>query len=127
MPHKPISLSPTQMTELETLAAVLTTEQIADFFGIARRTFYDLMARDEEVAARYKRGRARAIGSIAQTLITKARAGDTIAMLFYLKTQGGWREADREPRLLEETEVAPIEFRVLPAVTQVRVTRGDNA
>lgn len=77
--------------------------------------------------ARYKKGRARAIGAIAQTLITKARAGDTIAMLFYLKTQGGWREADREPRLLEETEVAPIDFRVLPAVTELRVTRGSDS
>ena len=87
-----ITLTPAQMAEVETLAAVLTTEQIADFFGIGRRTFYSLMERDEDIAARYKRGKARAIGSIAQTLISKARAGDTASMIFYLKTQGGWRE-----------------------------------
>lgn len=85
-------LSDAQKVEVETLAAVLTTEQIADFFGIGRRTFYSLMERDEEIAARYKKGKARAIGAIAQTLISKARAGDTTSMIFYLKTQAGWRE-----------------------------------
>lgn len=127
MARQPFSLDEAQKAEVETLAAVLTTEQIADFFGIARRTFYSLMERDEDIAARYKKGRARAIGAIAQTLISKARAGDTIAMLFYLKTQGGWREADRMPNLGEDTPVAPIEFRFLPAITEVRVTRGRDS
>ena len=85
-------LSDAQKAEVETLAAVLTTDQIADFFGIGRRTFYSLMERDDEIAARYKKGKARAIGAIAQTLISKARAGDTTSMIFYLKTQAGWRE-----------------------------------
>ena len=92
MGRHPTELGEAQKAEVETLAAVLTTEQIADYFGIGRRTFYDLMVRDEEIAARYKKGKARAIGAIAQTLISKARAGDTVSMLFYLKTQGGWRE-----------------------------------
>lgn len=127
MARLPMSLNEAQKTEVETLAAVLTSEQIADYFGIARRTFYSLMERDEDIAARYKKGKARAIGAIAQTLITKARAGDTIAMLFYLKTQGGWREADREARLIDDAPMMPIEVRVLAAVTEVRVTRGSDA
>jgi hypothetical protein len=127
MARQPMELSDTQKAEVETLAAVLTTEQIADYFGIGRRTFYSLMERDEEIAARYKKGRARAIGAVAQTLITKARAGDTIAMLFYLKTQGGWREADREPVTVEQLDLAPIEIRVLTAVSDVRVTRCADA
>ena len=85
-------LSDAQKAEVETLAAVLTTEQIADFFGICRSTFFAMMARDDEIAGRYKKGKARAIGAIAQTLISKARAGDTTSMIFYLKTQAGWRE-----------------------------------
>lgn len=92
MGRHPTELTEAQKAEVETLAAVLTTEQIADFFGIGWRTFYDLMARDEDIAARYKKGKARAIGAIAQTLISKARAGDTVSMIFYLKTQAGWRE-----------------------------------
>ena len=92
MACQPMQLTDAQKAEVETLAAVPTTDQIVDFFGIGRRTFCSLMERDEEVAARYKKGKARAIGAIAQTLISKARAGDTTSMIFYLKTQAGWRE-----------------------------------
>lgn len=85
-------LNDAQLAEVETLASVLTAAQMADYFGIGRTTFFSIMTRNEEVAERYKRGKARAIGAIAQSLITKARAGDTASMIFYLKTQAGWRE-----------------------------------
>jgi hypothetical protein len=88
-------LTAAEKAEVETLAAVLSAEQIADYLGMGRRTFYSVMERDEDVAARYKRGRARAVGAVAQSLITKARGGNVTAMIFYLKTQGGWRETDR--------------------------------
>jgi carbohydrate-selective porin OprB len=54
------------------------------------------MTRDDDVSAAYKRGRTKAIGSVAQALIQQAQAGNTTAMIFYLKTQAGWRENDRE-------------------------------
>ena len=95
MARSPLELTPAQKAEVETLAAVLTTEQISDYFGIGRRTFYAMMERDEEIAARYKKGKARAIGAIAQGLIAKARGGDTTSMIFYLKTQAGWRETQQ--------------------------------
>jgi DNA-binding CsgD family transcriptional regulator len=87
-----VTLDEAQKAEVETLAAVLSVQQIADYFGIARSTFFTLINRDPEIARHYHRGRARAIGSIAQSLITKARSGDTASMIFYLKTQAGWRE-----------------------------------
>jgi hypothetical protein len=90
-----IALTEQQRSEVETLAAVLTAEQMADYFGIGRTTFFAMMQRDPEIAERYKRGKARAVGSIAQSLITKARAGDTASMIFFLKTQGGWSETAR--------------------------------
>ena len=86
------TLTDAQKAEVETLAAVLATDQIADFFGIGRTTFWSMMQRDEAIAERYKKGKARAIGAIAQGLIAKARGGDTTSMIFYLKTQAGWRE-----------------------------------
>ncbi len=92
MSRQPFTLTDAQKAEVETLAAVLTAEQVADYFGIGRRTFYSMMERDEEIAARYKRGKAKAIGVIAQGLINKARSGDTTSMIFFLKTQAGWRE-----------------------------------
>ncbi len=97
-----ISLTEAQKAEVETLASVLSTEQIADFFAISRRTFYSMMARDEEIAARYKRGKAKAIGAIAQGLINKARGGDTASMIFFLKTQAGWRETTQIEHTLPE-------------------------
>ena len=71
-------------------------QQIADYLGIARSTFFSLIQRDPEIGRNYHRGRARAIGSIAQSLITKARNGDTASMIFYLKTQAGWRDTPAE-------------------------------
>jgi hypothetical protein len=105
MGRHPICLTEAQKAEVETLAAVLTAEQVADYFGIGRRTFYSMMERDEEIAARYKRGKAKAIGVIAQGLINKARSGDTASMIFFLKTQAGWREtASLEHRLENKPE-----------------------
>jgi hypothetical protein len=102
------TLTPEQLAEVETLAAVLNAEQIADYFGVGRTTFFSMMRRDEEIAARYKRGKARAIGAIAQGLIQKARSGDTTSMIFYLKTQGGWRETMQiEQRNDEPAEARP--------------------
>jgi len=77
---------------VETLAALLNQDQIADYFGIARNTFRAICERDEEVFERYKRGKAKAIAHVANGLLQKARAGDTTSAIFYLKTQAGWRE-----------------------------------
>ncbi len=104
MSRAPISLSPDQVHEVETLAALLNQEQIADYFGISRRTFQNILARDDEVAARYKRGKAKAIAHVANSLLQKARAGDTTSAIFYLKTQAGWREVPREERAREVGE-----------------------
>ena len=103
MPRAPMTLTDAQKAEVETLAAVLTAEQVADYFGIGRRTFYSMMQRDEEIAARYKKGKARAIGAIAQGLINKARGGDTTSMIFFLKTQAGWRETSKIEHTVPES------------------------
>ena len=95
MPPKPIELTDTQRGEIETLAALLNQEQIADYLGIGRTTFHRLMQRDPDIEARYKRGKAKAIAHVAKGLLQKARSGDTTSSIFYLKTQAGWRETER--------------------------------
>lgn len=93
MTGRPLTtITDAQRAEVETLSAVLNAEQIADFLGIGRTTFFAILNRDEDLSERYKRGKARAIGAVAQSLVTKARAGNVTAMIFFLKTQGGWRE-----------------------------------
>ena len=90
------TLTPAQVTEVETLAAVLNQEQIADYFGFSQDTFQRMMERDAEVMRSYKRGKAKAIGSIGANLIGQAKSGNVAAAIFYLKTQAGWREQQND-------------------------------
>ena len=94
MGRKPKELTEEQTVQVEALAAYLTQDQIADYFGITRPTFAAMIERDPDISARYKRGKAKAIGTVAQGLLQKARAGDTTSAIFYLKTQAGWRETN---------------------------------
>ena len=89
------TLTDKQRGEVETLAAFLSIEQLADYFGIGRTTFYALAEKDPEILEHYKRGKSKAIAHIAQGLIQKARAGDTTSAIFFLKTQARWRETER--------------------------------
>ena len=86
------TLTPDQVAEVATLAAVLSQEQIADYFGISRPTFAAICERQPEVLLQYKKGKARAIGTVAKGLLQKARDGDTASAIFYLKTQASWKE-----------------------------------
>jgi hypothetical protein len=90
-----IIFTPDQVHQVEALAAYLSVEQIADYFGIAPNTFTEVRERQPEVLAAYKKGRANAIAVIAQKgIIQQAQEGNVAAACFYLKTQAGWREKD---------------------------------
>ena len=89
-------LTDEQLAQVEALGSVLSIEQIADYFGIAKNTFYAIMERQPHVSERYKKGKAKAIGSVAKGLLQKAQSGDTASAIFYLKTQAGWREQKEE-------------------------------
>ena len=95
MPRPPIELTPNQIAEVETLASVLSKEQIADYFGIGRNTFTAILERDPEVFVRYKKGKSKAIRAVGTKLLQKAMEGDIASMIFYLKTQAGWSTEQR--------------------------------
>lgn len=97
----PTKLTDEEVAQVEALGAVLSIEQISDYFGIAKSTFYSIMERQPEVSLRYKKGKAKAIGSVSQGLLKKAISGDNVAAIFYLKTQAGWKET----QTLEHVEV----------------------
>lgn len=88
----PVELTEDQIREVQTLAAVLNTAQIADYLGVSHVTFKAIRERDERVSFAYKNGKAKAIASIGGNLITSAKKGNTAAQIFYLKTQAGWSE-----------------------------------
>lgn len=85
-------LTKDQVAQVEALGAVLSQEQIAEYFGIAKGTWYAILKRQPEVLERYEKGKARAVGSVAQGLLKRAIAGDNVAAIFYLKTQARWTE-----------------------------------
>lgn len=93
--------------QVEKLASVLSKSQLADYLNISENTFRAIEDRQPEVSEAYKRGKAKAIGSVATNLIQQAQAGNTTAAIFYLKTQAGWKE-DKEP----ERELPPIQIHV---------------
>lgn len=95
-----IVLTDEQRDEVRVLAPYLTQELIADHLGISRSTFKRILKRDDETLALYKNARASVIAKISQTLIGKAIKGDMTAMIFFLKTQAGWRETNRTEHVL---------------------------
>lgn len=110
------TLSDEQKAQVEALASVLSQEQIADYFGMARNTFAAIADRDEDVSERYKRGKAKAIAGVAKGLLQKAQSGDTTSAIFYLKTQAGWRE----------TQVVEHEGEIAVKAVQVSFERPDR-
>ena len=90
--RKKKGLAAKQIHELETLAAVLTQAQLADFFGMSERTFRNRKMEDDRIDAAYKKGRASAVAKVGTSLIQQALGGNITAAIFYLKTQGGWKE-----------------------------------
>ena len=109
MPRPPITLTPEQSREVETLAALLSQDQIADYLGICRNTFRAICERDAEVGERYKKGKAKAIAHVANGLLQQARAGDRTSAIFYLKTQAGWREVNHFEHVSPDKSMGPRE------------------
>lgn len=95
MPRPKKELTDEQVDELETLAAVLNQEQIANYFGMSPNTLRARMQEDEAILAAYKRGKAKAIEEVGGHLLEQARDGNTTAIIFYLKTQAGWKETQK--------------------------------
>jgi len=80
------------IAQVEALASVMTKSQIADYFGIEENTLRAVERRQPEVFEAYKKGKARAILKVSQNLLAQSNSGNTVATIFYLKTQAGWRE-----------------------------------
>jgi|APLak6261659701_1056019.scaffolds.fasta_scaffold00028_7 hypothetical protein len=85
-------LTDKQISQVEALASYLNIEQISDYLGISRPTFYAIMERQPEVALHYKKGKAKAIEGRAKSLILQSEEGNTAATIFYLKCQAGWKD-----------------------------------
>jgi len=93
----PVIFNDKQMIELQALSAVLNKSQVADYFGITEKTLREIERRQPEVNTAYKKGKVKQIASMGSNLVQLAKAGNVSANIFYLKTQGGWKEEQSEP------------------------------
>ena len=93
---------------VEQHAAVGTRhEQIAKILGVALNTMKRYYREELDL------GLSRANAVIASTLFAQAKGGNTTAMIFWLKTRGGWRETAKIEHAGAPGE--PIEIRQLDA------------
>ena len=106
-----------QVAQVEALAAYLSTEQIADYFKVARNTFAAICERQPEVFEQYKKGKAKAIANVAQGLVKQAIEGNMTAAIFYLKTQAGWRETAQAEPVKDDTEIT---------ITVIRASKNES-
>lgn len=110
----PVVFTEEQVAQVEALAAVLSKAQMADYFNIGENTLRSVEERQPEVLEAYKRGKSKAIAGVASNLLSQARNGNMSAAMFYLKTQGGWRETSRHE--LTGEDGGPVEIRKIERV-----------
>jgi hypothetical protein len=71
-----------------------TDEQIADFFEVSVSTIHNWYKEHPEFLQSIKLSKLQADVEVARTLYSKARAGDTVASIFWLKNRQprSWRD-----------------------------------
>jgi hypothetical protein len=109
--------------KVEKMAAYLTQDQVADVLGMHRETFRKLCNENEALNRHYKRGQALSISGVAQSLIKQGMDGNVAALIFFLKTKGGWKEEAPEAEVA--TPVA-ISFNINDAREEITVTKGED-
>lgn len=81
------------IAQVEQLASQgLSQQQIADSLGISERTLRNRKRESTEVAEAIKRGKAKGVAFVTNKLMQSIKKGNIAAMIFFLKTQGGWHE-----------------------------------
>lgn len=103
----PVTLTDDQILEIEELAQDLNIEQIADYLGIGESTFYEVKKRDARVSRAYKKGKAKSIRETVSMLRAAMRGGDITAMIFHLKTQGGWSTSENKSYVKAKFKFVP--------------------
>ncbi len=86
---KPWEPTPEEIAKVRLYAGLGSTqEHIAAMIGKS----VDTLTRNEAICAALKEGKAETLAKVAGALVRKALSGDTASAIFYLKTQGGWKE-----------------------------------
>lgn len=98
-PHEPTDRT-RELVQLHTMVGT-RQEAIASIIGIDPKTLRKHY-RDE-----LDQSKAKANATIGGALFNKAKSGDTTAMIFWMKTQAGWRETQDLNHRSEDGSMSP--------------------
>jgi len=87
-----IMLDDLQIAQVEALANYLPIKQVAGYFNLSASDFLDLQKKDKRVLRAYRKGKVRGLCKVTELLWQQMEAGDVTAIIFFLKTRGGWSE-----------------------------------
>ncbi len=87
------------------LAGGLSQEQIADYLGVSRSVFIERLKENEALSKQYKRGISTKYRAAVNKLWEHIDNGNVACLLFYIKTQMGWREIQELQREVGNTTV----------------------
>lgn len=96
------------LKQVESLAANgLTDEQIASALGISRTTLSNRKRENEQFVLAIKRGKAKGIALVTNKLMESIKGGNITGMIFFLKTQAGWKETNAQEEENKEAKNNP--------------------
>ena len=81
-----VVFSPEDISQVESLAAGMSVEQVANYFGIGKTTFYEVSKRQPELLERYKQGKAKRIAQYVSLVHDKILEGNVDLLKLYLRT-----------------------------------------
>ena len=90
--NEKVVLTDAQIDEIENVAAMLSVDQCADYFGVSKATWYAILERQPEAGKRYRQGKAKIVFGMGASIIEQGLAGNVPALMFYLKCQAGWKD-----------------------------------
>ena len=107
------------LKQVESLAANgLTQEQIAAALGISESTLHQRKRDCADFAAAIKRGKAKGIALVTNKLMESIKGGNMTGMIFFLKTQAGWKETNVQ-------EVTGIDGQPIQHAVEIKVSFDD--
>src|SRR6056300_1476170 len=101
-PHEPTA-EQRQLVQLHATVGT-TQDQIASIIGIDKKTLRKHYRDELDLAL------AKANATIGGALFNKAKAGDTTAMIFWMKTQARWRERHEHDHTSSDGSMTPREI-----------------
>ena len=104
------------LKQVESLAANgLTQEQIASALGISESTLTKRKKENTDFTDAIKRGKAKGIALVTNKLMESIKGGNMTGMIFFLKTQAGWKETNVQEVKMADEPIAKVTIEVISA------------